>query len=288
MKNLFCIADAGGTKVNWLIGNNEKIITIFKTKPLHPAVSNFREIEKTFIMEALPTLKQFPITNLFFYGAGYNNEQNKKKLSEILQKYLQAKVLVEHDLLGAARSVLRKQKGFVGIIGTGSILGYYDEKIKETKGGFGYLLGDELGGAYLGKRTLKLLLLNQLQESLEKSFHQFYGKTTKQYLAEIYKSEAPNYELGKITKWLFKYKDNEIVKQHIIDYSIEKFLRLYFLPLVEKYPDVNRIGFIGSIAFLLRRDLEMAIRKIKPAMEIRIVKDPLEGLWEFHKLYFTD
>ncbi len=62
---------------------------------------------------------------------------------------------------------MRKKKGIVAILGTGSNSGYYNgKKIIRNSPGLGYVLGDEGSGAYLGKKVLQYYLYKTFDAEL--------------------------------------------------------------------------------------------------------------------------
>jgi hypothetical protein len=73
--------------------------------------------------------------------------------------------------LGAARSLLGREKGVACILGTGSNSCYYNGTyIEQNVSPLGYILGDEGSGAVLGKLLVADCLKNQIPENLKAAF----------------------------------------------------------------------------------------------------------------------
>src|SRR5690606_25421342 len=97
------------------------------------------------------------IDQVFFYGAGCTSEKNRIVVAETINSfYEKAVVTVDHDLMAAARATCGHHAGIACILGTGCNSGDYDgENIVVSRPSPGYLLGDEGGGAYIGKHFLQ-------------------------------------------------------------------------------------------------------------------------------------
>ena len=86
-----------------------------------------------------------------------------------------AYIEINSDLLGAARALLGKDKGIASILGTGSNSCLYDgEKIIANIPPLGFILGDEGGGAYLGKRLLADYLKKIMPDDVSELFSDKY------------------------------------------------------------------------------------------------------------------
>ena len=106
----------------------------------------------------------------FFYGAGYTAPEKNKMLNDVLGKSCpNAKCQAESVILGACKCVIQRNRGIVGILGTGSNSSLFDgNNIEKNVSPLGFILGDEGSGASMGKRLVADCLKNQLPESLNK------------------------------------------------------------------------------------------------------------------------
>lgn len=274
------IADAGGTKSDWALldKNHEEIISI---SGLNPNIISFREIEQIIRNELLSYLEAEKINSVSFYGAGLSVENYKDKMSEILQEiFKNAEISVNHDLLGAARSLCFNQAGIIGILGTGSSVCLYDgEKIIETLGGHGYLFGDEGSGAHFGKVLLTRMLNNEISKQITKSFEEEQQKPIKEFRNEIYESKFPNRELAKLSKFI-----HENIEHIEIQAIVKKSLQTFFELSIKKIPNYKsfQLYFNGSIAHYF----SIFLKEIATNEKLEIAKiqiKPIEKLIEFHK-----
>ncbi len=274
----FVICDAGGTSSKWSVCNSvQGEIYAFHSVPLHPAVDTFEAIREKFQKHILPELLKFSPQKVFFYGAGFAAPQQQNSLKKIFAKHgLDAEV--SHDLLGAARSVLFENQGFIFILGTGSNLGFYDgKKISETLGGYGYLLGDEGGGFDLSKRLLKKMLLRETPPKLVESFRKHYKQSPQEFLQKVYASSAPNKTLAELTRW-FVPLNSPYVLEKIVKPAFREFRELYYESMKNKYPTTKLLGFVGSISFLYREIL----KEIFPEETLSFARNALPGLIKYH------
>ena len=153
---MIVIANSGTTKTNWRLVSPEVIVGETKTFGLNPLLTsaeNFNLIVKSSMVSEWPLQE---VKNVYFYSAGVQCDAQRDKLRGLLSViFTKADILVESNLLSAARAIYRNKSGLIGIIGTSSNSGYYDGKeITEQVTPLGYLLADEGSGSSLGKRVI--------------------------------------------------------------------------------------------------------------------------------------
>src|ERR1700749_1966451 len=124
--NDILIADSGSTKCEWcLLSNGKK--KKFITKGISPYFLNSDEIVQSLNVEWVQKLKQANITDVFFYGTGLKNNNNKRLIKSSLKKiFTTTNVEVETDLLGAAIALCKDEKGIACILGTGCNSCYFN------------------------------------------------------------------------------------------------------------------------------------------------------------------
>ena len=151
------IADSGGTKTDWCLIINNKYY-FFITESYHP--TSLDKTSKVELLEFWKHLTQKTKISCHFFGSGCSSEENQVKIKDhFSQKSSFQLFVVSSDLVAAGIALLGNEEGYVGILGTGSVLTYYKNKqITEIIGGFGYLLGDEGSGYYFGKLALQKYL----------------------------------------------------------------------------------------------------------------------------------
>src|SRR5258706_6416721 len=169
------IADSGSTKCEWCLLHDERKKTML-TKGISPYFLNREQIIALLQKELLPKLKQVNIDEIYFYGTGLKDDNNKRLLRSVLKKLFPGShTEVQTDLLAAARALCKKEKGICCILGTGSNSCFYNgRKIVKNSPGIGYVLWDEGSGAHLGKKVIQYFLYNTFDEELMLAFGKKY------------------------------------------------------------------------------------------------------------------
>ena len=191
---MIIIADGGSTKTNWCLLDDERKKIYFNTEGYNPYF-----VDETYIVESLrknlPEDLQFAkITEVNFYGAGVHNEEKAKELENAFQViFHSSKIFIGHDLLGAARALLGKSKGFAAILGTGTNTCIYDgHDISHQIDSGAYILGDEGSGCYIGKKLLIDYLRGYMPEAVRTSFWETYKLTPDDIQEHVYTKPLAN------------------------------------------------------------------------------------------------
>jgi len=228
----------------------------------------------------LPELKGADVSRIFFYGTGVSNAAKAGIVREALSSYFGTNELfIGSDLLGAARSLCQNEPGIACIIGTGSNSCYYNGKeIVANVSPLGYILGDEGGGAVIGRKLVAGVLKKQLPGIVIENFFRAYPYTPAEILENVYNMPFPNRFLGQFTRFI---SDNIHVPelQAMITSSFDEFI----VRNVLSYPEARRypVHFTGSIAFHFRPFLEELLLKhrLQPGL---FTLTPMENLVKFH------
>ena len=218
------------------------------------------------------------ISAIRFYGAGCTPEKNgivKKALSDAFEGTVED-IEVYSDLLGAARGLCCKEEGVACILGTGSNSCLYDgEKIVQNTPALGYILGDEGGGAVLGRMFLNALLKGRLDNAVADAFFDEYGMNQAAIIERVYRQPLANRFLASFSKFISEYRDNPTVNV-IVRENFANFLNNNVKPY-----NCKKLNFTGSIAYhyaeILRDVAEQNGYEIG-----KITQSPLEGLAEYH------
>jgi len=274
------IADSGSTKTEWCLLGDKNKKSIF-TQGLSPYFLSEGEISSVLELELLPNLKRNLPEAIFFYGTGCSSPQNVKQVSRAISFIFPGiPVTVHHDLMGAARAVCGHEKGIACILGTGSNSCYYNgKKIVKNSPGLGYVLGDEGGGSYLGKKVLQYYLYNTFDEDLMDRFRAKYNLDANDILDSVYKKPLPNRFLAGFTQFLSENRGH-----YMIENILEDGFNDFFFNHVYKYRESWSlpINFVGSIAYIFRD----VLKELCFSYELQIgkvLKNPMEGLIKYHK-----
>jgi glucosamine kinase len=274
------IADVGATKSAWCMLHNRKK-KIVETQGISPYFLNKEQVEQILENELLPGLKKISPDEIYYYGTGCASAVNRKMIHQAIKKiFPDAKIHVDHDLMGAARASCGKTKGIVCNLGTGSFSCYFDgKKIAKSSPGLGYVLGDEGSGAYLGKRVLQYYLYNTFDEDLRYKFDASYVTTRAEILEQVYKKPFPNRYLASFAMFLAQNRGH-----YMVENILEDGLNDFFFSHVYKYGESWKfpIHFVGSIAYGFRD----VLRELCSSYELelgRILQRPMDGLIEYHR-----
>jgi hypothetical protein len=264
-------ADSGGTKTDWCLICGDHFY-FFSTESYHPySLSSPTKLDLLLFWKDLT--KKLGIS-CHFYGAGCSSEENQTKIREHFTTETHFIVFeVASDLVAAGISLLGNQEGYVGILGTGSVLTYYKNKqITEIIGGFGYLLGDEGSGYYFGKLVLQKFLSNTLSDDLQALIVTSYG-ARKHILSKSYQSDGKSFISG-----IQLHSENPIIQEEIDRIHSEN-IELFLTTYLPKETKQKEISFVGSYAFYQQNLLKEALEKVGWKL-VKVIQKPIDALAE--------
>ncbi len=274
------IADSGSTKAEWCLLQGKKKKTFF-TQGLSPYFLDGSQIAAIVRQELLPSLGRVAVEEVHFYGTGCKATANQRLVRTALRKvFVNAAVQVNDDLVGAARAVCGSSAGVACILGTGSNSCYYNgKKIVRNSPGLGYVLGDEGSGAYLGRKVLQYYLYNTFDEDLRSRFDATYVTNAAEILDNVYKKPLANRYLASFALFLAENRGH-----YMVENIIEDGLNDFFFQHIIKYRETwtHPVHFVGSIAEGFRDVVTDLCANYEITLG-RILKNPMEGLVEYHR-----
>jgi glucosamine kinase len=274
------IADSGSSKAEWCLVNGVTKKT-FLTQGLSPYFLSAEQIEYIIEQELVPKLKNIGPEEVYFYGTGCSNPDNVKLVKKAIQRvFNDATVMVDHDLMGAARALCGREKGIACILGTGSNSCYYNgKKIMKNSPGLGYVLGDEGSGAYLGRKVIQYFLYNTFDPDLADRFRAKFNTNSDEILTAVYKKPLPNRYLASYAVFLAENRGH-----YMIENIIEDGFNDFFFNHVLKYREswTSPIHFTGSVAY----GFKDVLKEMCGGYELqlgKVLKKPMDGLVRFHE-----
>ena len=222
---MILIADGGSTKTDWrLIAGKE--VRSMVTRGLNPYHTSEEEIK-----EELDSLdlrgEEHDIHEIYFYGSGVSN----KEMGNIIHRMLQLRIgihpfiQVKDDLLGVARALFQERSGIACILGTGSNSGLYKNgEILDKVPAMGFSLGDEGGGADIGKRLVNALHKRNISDSLRQTIIEDEGLSMDQILENVYNKPHANRYLASLAPVVAKYIDQQEIRE-IVSAAFEDFFK---------------------------------------------------------------
>ncbi len=276
---MLLIADSGSTKADWILTDGKNVRKEFSTVGFNPFFH-----DKEFVIVELSKnaeLKKFAsdVTEVKFFGAGCSSSDRNKIIASAFEHFFtNAKIWVDHDMLGAAMASCFDKPGLVAILGTGSNIAFYNGKdITETKHGLGYILGDESSGSYYGKKLITSFLYGIMPDDLKKSFYAEYKMEKEIAITQVYQKPNPNVYLASFAKFLSQHKTHPFIQA-----LIHKGITEFFETNIAAYPQYKNhpVHFIGSIAYHFK-DVLIAVAAEKNFTVGKILVKPVEELEKY-------
>lgn len=271
MKKSYLIADSGGTKTDWCYVDVFGTKNYFTTASYHPNLMSDEWINSNKAFWNQYTL----IDNLevHFYGSGCLKEPNKSKVEYIFKTFGFKNVCIESDILAAARACFGDKDGFVGILGTGSVIAEIENReVKNLYGGLGSIIGDEGSGFYFGKLLIEKYVKNEFSKVTNEEIESVIGIEN---LIGVNSSDSSFKEFVSSFSSKFSATKNQEIKQLHRDN-----ISLFF----DKYLPLNisnlRICFVGSYAQYTREIIKDSLEKRSVNLGV-IITRPIEFLTEY-------
>ena len=275
MKTL--LADAGSTKTDWLLRDNQGDALRFHTDGMNPSLLTDDEIRHILTTQLLPQVEGLLIEQVDFYGAGCRGEA-AERMKNLLGEVVGARnIAVESDMLGAARMLCGNNSGIVCILGTGANSCLYDgQQISRQTPALGFILGDEGSGAVLGRRLIGDIFKGQLPEDLCKDFLLDYPLTMDELIRRVYRTSAPNQYLASFTPFLSKNIHRAEIQELIRD-EFHRFIRRNVLAYLAYTTAQTPLHFVGSIASVFQAQLSEVVAQYDFTLG-KVVRQPIDAL----------
>jgi N-acetylglucosamine kinase-like BadF-type ATPase len=278
------LVDSGSTKADWIsIDESGKVLFTTQTLGLNPEVLGKEEIITRLNDKFDISHNKAEFSSLFFYGAGCGTERMKNFLAEVFKEYFSnATISVHEDTYAAVFATTPKnEKAIVCILGTGSNCSYFDGSVLHQKvQSLGYIAMDDCSGNQFGRHLIRGYYFNKMPKDLAKKFEKAYDLEADVIKHHLYKEPNPNAYLATFAKFLIQHK-KETFCQKIIFSAMEDFVENY----IKQYENAKEvpIHFIGSIAFYLKEELEIVLKKHDLRLG-NVLRRPIDGLIQYHIL----
>lgn len=286
---MIIIVESGATKTDWCAAALDRASIETRTAGMNLATMP-QDVIESIVREAVSSLKEkgldSDVTEVHFYAAGLIVAEGERiprqveGLDAVLRSlFPKAEMEYASDLLDAARSVCGHKPGVAAIMGTGSNSCLFDgENVVKNVRSAGFILGDEGGGARLGKLFMSDFLKGLVPEPVAGEFAGDFKVDYMTVVQNVYRGEAPSKYLGSFAPWILERYDSSEYVRALVDQNfkdfIERALRQYD---VERYP----VGVVGGFGYANREIL----KKVAEPYGIRfstIIPAPIEGLVDYH------
>ncbi len=286
---MILIVESGATKTDWCSAAPDKESVNVRTAGMNLATMN-QDVIESIVREAVAAFKADgladEVTEVHFYAAGLIVPEGEKVpsqakgLDEVLRALFPgAEIEYASDLLDAARAVCGHKPGIAAIMGTGSNSCLFDgEKVVKNVRSAGFILGDEGGGARLGKLFMSDFLKGLVPEPVASDFARDFKVDYMTVVQNVYRGEAPSKYLGSFAPWILeRYASSEYVRD-LVEQNFKDFIQRALVQYdIEKHP----VGVVGGFGYANREIL----KKVAEPYGIRfstIIPTPIEGLVEYH------
>ncbi len=280
MSKKILIADSGSTKTDWVLINNGRKRS-FKTQGLHPYLQTTDDIYHILSNELKIDPKRNVIDEIHFYGAGISSRDSKKRIKKALNQYFpNSKVSSYSDLMAAARATCGHEKGIACILGTGSNSCYYNgTKISSKQPSLGYLLGDEGGGNYMGKKVLQYYFHGLFDQDLEQKFDKRYELDLETVLNNVYRKSFPNRYLAQFASFVYENRGH-----YLLENIAEDSLNDFFINHLLQYKNIHKlpVHFSGSVANSFKDILAQLCEQYEIQLG-HVVQRPMIALANYYK-----
>jgi len=290
---MILIVESGASKTDWCAVNSEAKTLAVKTAGMNLAVMP-EEAVAAIVNEAYEAFKaqdegfgkSEKVSEIHFYAAGLLVPEGERvpKLAEGLDRiltglYPDAEIEYASDLLDAARAVCGHRKGIAAILGTGSNSCLFDgEKIVRNVRSAGFILGDEGGGARLGKMFMSDFLKGLVPEPISTEFASEHEVDYMTVVKNVYRGDAPSKYLGSFAPWIMERYDRSEYVRNIVDQNFKDFIERCLLQYDLKE---NPVGIVGGFGYAHRARLIPVAQKYGITFST-IIAAPMEGLVEYH------
>lgn len=277
---MILIADGGSTKTDWRLLRDGQEYKQVQTTGFNPYLVSSLEIEEILWKELQPYIDNKNVSKIYYYGAGCSTATKNQSVESAFEKvFANARISIDHDLLGAARALCGKEAGIAAILGTGSNSCLYDgNKITDHIFSLGYFFGDEGSGAFMGKQLISAYLHNELPADLADKLAAQYTKSKESILDAVYNKPAPSRFLASFSTFIKENRNHPYILEIILN-NFRQFYK-YQVLCYPNYKDVP-VNFTGSVAFHYQ-DLLHQVGSEFGAVTGRIIQAPIDGLVGYH------
>lgn len=183
------------------------------------------------------------------------------------------------DLLDAARAVCGSEPGIAAILGTGSNTCLYDGRsiVRNVRSG-GFILGDEGGGACLGKLFISDLIKGLVPESLDEEFRATFPADYLTIVQNVYKSSSPAKYLGSFAPWILQRTSSSDYLRTLVETNLRAFIERSLLQYdTESFP----VGLVGGFAAACK-DILLEVARPYGIRFSKILPASMDGLVDYH------
>ncbi|WP_194972739.1 N-acetylglucosamine kinase [Aquiflexum lacus] len=277
---MILIADSGASKTDWRVINKSGEIGQHRGIGFNPNYQTAEEMSNELQDDFLLDLRD-DVEVIYYYGAGCASPKNRLQVNNALKGiFKRAEINVDHDLMAAARATCGHKPGIACILGTGSNSCDYDgELIIDKRPAPGYILGDEGGGAYIGRKFLQDFIHDEMPKKLRNQVIDKFQLDNNMIIENVYQRPFPGRYMASFCRFITEHISDPYC--YMLYYnSFQDFFKKH----VMKYDDYKKkpVSFVGSIAFYNSDILRSAAYDVDIHVNI-VIEGPIAGLTLYHQ-----
>ncbi|MBR5273952.1 MAG: hypothetical protein IKU33_01765 [Bacteroidales bacterium] len=278
------VVESGATKTAWRSLSSDGAVREALTAGLSPTCLD-EEHCRDIIREAVPVLNPSgeTVEHVYFYGAGLVSEESVFALRSCMDMWCPfATVEFHSDILAAARALFGDGSGVVAIMGTGSNSCLYKDGgiVRNIRPG-GFILGDEGGGASLGKAFLADFVKGLLPSEIDEELVAETGLDYAQVVRKVYKEPAASAFMASFAPFIMKRIEHPYMYRLVYE-CLESFVvRALSRYSLDGDPDTRKIGVVGSLGCACKEILEK-IGEEHGVEFVKFLKSPIDELVKYH------
>ncbi|MDF2158915.1 N-acetylglucosamine kinase [Algoriphagus sp. CAU 1675] len=277
---MILIADSGSSKTDWRVIHKDGRVSQNRGVGFNPYYQTSEEMAIQMRQDFLVNLES-EIEEIYYYGAGCSADIRKKEVENALRTiFPNSKIQVDHDLSAAAHATCGHQAGIACILGTGSNSCDYDgEKIIDSRPAPGYILGDEGGGGYVGRKFLIDFINEEMPQVIREELIDRFQLSAALIQDHVYRQPFPNRYMASFCRFITEHK-SEPYCYNLFYSSFQDFFAKHVL----KYRDYGNkpVNFVGSIAYYNSDILRKAAMDAGLYVNL-IIESPIAGLTLYHQ-----
>jgi glucosamine kinase len=277
---MIVIADSSANKTDWLFLSKYHRFNI-ETPGISMFLSSAADIQMQ-LNAHFNEVETESVSKAYFYGTHNGGDLSDESIEKVLRKiFVQADVHVEAEILGAARSLLGREKGIACILDDAANSCYYDgNEVAKKIPTLGFMLGEGGSGAHIGVLFLKDYLDFVLPVDIKLNFENELGFDMHEVLKSVFRGEYPRNYLSGLSEFLDKNRNHTYIR-NLIKRSFSDF----FANNIRHYNGLQQhtVNFAGSVAYHYSDLLEEVATEAGVPLG-KIIEKPMDGLELFHTI----
>jgi N-acetylglucosamine kinase-like BadF-type ATPase len=277
---MILIADSGASKTDWRLIDDKGEIAQHRGIGFNPnyqtAAEMVSELQDDFLLDL-----RGKIDVIYYYGSGCTSPKNRAQVESALRSlFKKIEINIDHDLMAAARATCGHEGGIACILGTGSNSCDYDgEIIIDNRPAPGYILGDEGGGAYIGRKFLADFIHEEMPKKIRQKVLDTFQLDTYSIIEHVYQRPFPGRYMASFCRFITENKHEPYC--YMLYYNA---FQDFFKKHVMKYENYKKkkVNFVGSIAFYNSDILRNAAYDVDIHVNL-IIEGPIAGLALYHQ-----